>query len=381
MFLPVRTDAPLRHTPWMNWALIAANVLMYLVQGKLWPGQRMSFLLLDPDHIQIFNLFSYQFLHNDVMHLVGNMLFLFIFGNNINDRMGHLGYLAFYLAGGVFAGVGHLLSSTHPVLGASGSVAAVTGAFLVLFPRSHVTVVYFFILIGAFQVWSIYLIGFFFLKDVLLNFSSMGSGVAHMAHIAGTVFGFGVTMGLLLVGLLPRDHFDALALIDRWNRRRTYRAQVALGYDPFGYVPRQRDPQVQPSPRELEIIELRGAIAAALAQQRLEDAARLYVQLKVVDPTQVLSRQNQLDVATQLANQELYPQAAEAYESYLRLYAQSDQAKQVQLMLGLIYARYLHQYARAREYLKAAVEAFHGRREADLAREELARIEPHLATQ
>lgn len=381
MFLPVRTDAPLRHTPWMNWALIAANVLMYLVQGKLWPGQRMSFLLLDPDHIQIFNLFSYQFLHNDVMHLVGNMLFLFIFGNNINDRMGHLGYLAFYLAGGVFAGVGHLLSSTHPVLGASGSVAAVTGAFLVLFPRSHVTVVYFFILIGAFQVWSIYLIGFFFLKDVLLNFSSMGSGVAHMAHIAGTVFGFGVTMGLLLVGLLPRDHFDALALINRWNRRRTYRAQVALGYDPFGYVPRQRDPQVQPSPRELEIIELRGAIAAALAQQRLEDAARLYVQLKVVDPTQVLSRQNQLDVATQLANQELYPQAAEAYESYLRLYAQSDQAKQVQLMLGLIYARYLHQYARAREYLKAAVEAFHGRREADLAREELARIEPHLATQ
>src|SRR5690606_5010636 len=175
------------------------------------------------------------------------------------------------------------------------------------------------------------------LKDVLLNFSA-DSGVAHMAHIAGTVFGAGMTMGLLLVGLLPRDHFDALALIDRWNRRRTYRAQVAQGYDPFGYKPPQHEDTGQRSPRELEIFETRGAIAAAVSQQRLVDAARLYVQLKVLDPTQVLSRQNQLDVATQLANQELYPQAAEAYESYLRVYGTSDQAKQVRLMLGLIYA-------------------------------------------
>src|SRR5690606_18721566 len=150
---PIRTDAPIRHRPWMNWLLIFGNVVAFVAQRNVWPGGQTPTLLLDPDGVQILHFFTYQFLHGDAMHLIGNMLFLYIFGNNVNDRMGHVGYLAFYLAGGVFAGVGHLLTSHAQVLGASGSVAAVTGAFLVLFPRSYVTVVYLFIFIGAFQIW------------------------------------------------------------------------------------------------------------------------------------------------------------------------------------------------------------------------------------
>ncbi len=371
MFLPIRTDAPIRQTPWMNWLLIGANVLMFVAQRSVWAGSGAASLVLHPDALRVLNFFSYQFLHADMAHLIGNMLFLYIFGNNVNDRFGHIGYLAFYLAGGVLAGVGHLLVSESPVLGASGSVAAVTGAFLVLFPRSYVTVIYLFIFIGAFQIWSMYLIGFFFLKDVLLNF--MGStGVAHMAHITGTVYGAAVSVGLLMTGLVQRDLYDMLALIDRWNRRRAHRAAVARGYNPFGYAATVQPQEVDPFTQQ--ILEMRAAVSEAMAHNQPERAAQLYLDLKARDPSQVLSRQTQHDVATQLAHQQLYPQAAEAYEQFLQAYPRAEQVAQVHLMLGLIYSRYLHQPERARHHLQGFLQRVHDGREAELAREELARI-------
>lgn len=357
----------------MNWLLICGNVVAYVVQGNVWPAGEAPTLMLDPDGIHLLHFFTYQFLHGDAMHLIGNMLFLYIFGNNVNDRMGHVGYLAFYLAGGVFAGVGHLLTSTAQVLGASGSVAAVTGAFLVLFPRSYVTVIYLFIFIGSFQVWSMYLIGFFFVKDLLLGFAG-STGVAHMAHIAGTVFGFVVSLGLLFARLLPRDLYDLPSLIDRWNRRRAHRAAVARGYDPFGYSHIASRPAPPVDPFTQQIMEMRAAVSEAMAHHQPQRAAQLYLDLKARDPSQVLSRQTQQDIATQLAEQQLYPQAAEAYEALLRTYPRSEQTVQVRLMLGLIYARYLHQPQRAREHLAAVVESSPVGREADLARQELARI-------
>lgn len=372
MFLPIRTDAPIRHQPWMNWLLIFGNVVAFVAQRNLWPAGQTPTLMLDPDGVHLLHFFTYQFLHGDAMHLIGNMLFLYIFGNNINDRLGHVGYLAFYLAGGVIAGIGHLLTSSVPVLGASGSVAAVTGAFLVLFPRSYVTVIYLFIFIGSFQIWSMYLIGFFFVKDLFLNF--LGStGVAHMAHIAGTVFGFGISFGLLYVGLLPRDLYDLPSLLDRWNRRRAHRTAVSRGYDPFGHG-QLTSRQAPVDPFTQQIMEMRAAISEAMAHHQPERAAQLYLDLKARDPTQVLSRQTQHDIATQLAHQQLFPQAAEAYESLLNAYPRAEQAPQVRLMLGLIYARYLQQPEPARQHLAAFLESVQDGREADLAREELARL-------
>ena len=107
---------------------------------------------LNPQDPAVWQYFTYQFLHENWLHILGNMLFLYIFGNNINDRMGHLGYLAFYLAGGVMAGIGHAATASTPVIGASGAVAAVTGAYLVLLPRSNITLFYFFFIIGAIEI-------------------------------------------------------------------------------------------------------------------------------------------------------------------------------------------------------------------------------------
>jgi membrane associated rhomboid family serine protease len=218
----------------MNWALIAANVAAFMVQRAFDLTDRLALDAVDP-HLSHF--FTYSLLHADVIHLASNMLFLYIFGNNVNDKMGHVGYLAFYLAGGIFSGVAYVTMSDGYVIGASGAVSAVTGAYLILFPRAHVTLLYFWFYVGVIEIPSAWFIGFFFAKDFLMNFSHAPGGVAHGAHLGGTVFGAGVTFALLSVNLLPRDHFDVVALVKQWNRRRQFRDLTASGYDPFAYSP------------------------------------------------------------------------------------------------------------------------------------------------
>ncbi len=376
MILPIRTDSPLRNTPWMNGVLIALNVGVFAAQ-QFWPGLAGRYLLrpLDP-HLPQF--LTYAFLHQNVMHLVSNMLFLYIFGNNVNDKVGGLGYLLLYLGGAVFAGTGYVLCSSGPaaagVLGASGAVSAVTGAYLVLFPRSHITVVYWILFIGTLEIPSMYVIAFFFAKDVFLNFSGQ-SHVAHMAHISGSAFGFGVCLLLLMLRLLPRDQFDVLALVQRWNKRRQYRNMVREGYDPFGYAPTDRTPSQPVDPAAEKTQELRSQIQQATASRNLDQAAELYLQLRTLDEKQVLPRQTQLDLANHFAALKHYPQAADAYEKFLATYGGFDQIEQVQLMLALIYARYLNRTEQARELLTKALPRLRNERERELAQAELSHLE------
>ena len=380
MILPIRTDSPLRTTPYLNWLLIAANLLVFGAEA-VYPGTRER-LALHPRSPWVYEFLTYQFAHAGLLHLAGNMVFLYIFGNNVNDKMGHLGYLAFYLAGGVLAGVAYTVTEHVPgasMIGASGSIAAVTGAYLVLFPRSHITLFYWFFFIGRLELQAMLVIGGFFLMDFLKW--DQQDNVAHVAHLGGTAFGAVVCLGLLVTQLLPRDQFDVWALIQRWNKRRQYRDLVAKGYNPFDYgvVPAagtgtgSRRPSVAVA--DERVLDLRERISAALNDRRLDDAADLYVQLKKVDAAQVLSRQAQLDVATQLHHAERYPEAAEAYESLLRTYPKLDRLDQIELMLGVLYSRYLHQYDKAKTHLSAVAGRVHGGRELDLAREELAAIE------
>ena len=386
MFIPIRTDSPLRTTPYANYALVTANVLVFILQS-LRPNLTDG-LQLYAHSPELPAFFTYAFLHGGPMHLIGNMVFLYIFGNNVNDRMGNVGYLCFYLAGGVFAGIGYVVTQDDPigVVGASGAVAAVTGAYLVLFPRATITVFYIFILIGTLEIPSFFFILFFFAKD-LLGWAGEQSMVAHNAHVSGTLFGFAVAFVLLSLHLLPRDTFDVLALVQRWNKRRQYRDMVAQGYDPFGYAPgrastaggRAGVPPPVPDAATQRVLDLRAEVSEAIAHHKLDRAAELYAQLKALDPDHVLSRQAQYDVANQLSHAGQYPMAAEAYESLLKHHPRFEQADQVALMLGLIYSRYLGQYDKAREHLRRAAERLHGERELSLARDELSRIEPLLA--
>jgi membrane associated rhomboid family serine protease len=371
MLIPLRTDSPLRSTPWVNWALILTNVVIFGITAK-WPEVTDRYVL-SPVHPHLLNYFTYQFLHANIPHVLFNMVFLYVFGNNVNDRMGNFGYLAFYLAGGVFSGIAYVFFEKNDIVGASGAIAAVIGAYLVLLPRSHVTIVYLLFFIGVAEIPSIWLILGYFVLDVVLFHSSAGDNVAHIAHIGGTIFGLSVCMFMLAVHLLPRDQFDVLALLQRWNKRRQYQDLVRKGYDPFAYTPPKR---IAPDPNLDRIHDIRADISELIAQHNIEEAARQYVQLQEIDSRQVLPRQNQLDVANQLYSDGQYPVAATAYELFIQHYPKYENLEHVRLMLGILYARYLGRYDAAREQLKLSLERLHNEREREMARAELERIGP-----
>ena len=381
MFLPLRTDAPLRSTPWMNWAIIVANLLVFVGQ-HLFPAAFDPYALAPTDP-HLLNYFTYAFLHGGFLHVGGNMLFLYIFGNNVNDKMGQWGYLGFYLAGGVVAGIVYVLGGGAPVIGASGAVSAVTGAFLILFPRARVMVLFFFMLIFTYEIPSVILIAAFFALDLFQQISpaifGLADHTAHLAHIGGTLFGVIVPLTLLAARLLPRDQYDAIALVQRWNRRRVYRDQVNRGWNPYGadeIAARGRPRRVDATMERVQ--DLRASISEAIAHDKLPEATTLYLQLHSLDSDQVLSRQNQLDVANHLFAEGQHAEAAEAYSQFLRHYPKYEQVEQVQLILGLILARYLHRPDAARARLTAALEKLHNPSEIEVARVELARVEARL---
>jgi len=141
-------------------------------------------------------ILSSMFLHGGWLHLGGNMLFLWIFGNNIEDRMGPMGYIAFYLLSGLAAAAAHIVvqpDSTVPVVGASGAVAGVMGAYLVLFPNIRIRTLFLFLLILIRDIKAKWLLGFWF---ALQFFTNPNEGVAWVAHVGGFVFGAAVALAL-----------------------------------------------------------------------------------------------------------------------------------------------------------------------------------------
>ena len=145
----------------------------------------------------VLTLFTSMFLHGGWMHLLGNMWFLWLFGNNVEDRLGPIVYLLFYLAGGLVAALCHWLTDTDsvvPVIGASGAVAAVLGAYAVTWPHAHIrTLVFLFIIITTIRLPAMLVLGFWFLQQLLEGYTSfnlgLDGGVAWWAHVGGFVAG------------------------------------------------------------------------------------------------------------------------------------------------------------------------------------------------
>jgi membrane associated rhomboid family serine protease len=400
MIIPIRTDYRMAHRPWVNYLIIAANVAVY-VAGYNGAQHHLAIAeagLLQPDTPQVYQFFTCMFMHAGWVHLLGNMVFLWVFGNAVNDRFGHIGYLAFYLAGGVLAGVGYLLlSGTAPVLGASGAISAVTGAYLVLLPRAKVTLLVFLIyLILPIEISSLYFIGFQFVWNVVMSLNegithmpgAASGGVAYAAHSSGYLFGLVVGVIVLAGRLVPSDKFDMLNLLKSARRRSDYRRMVNEGYDPFGYsgtrgpastsgrhIPTRTVESATSDTQAAKELQLRREISEAAAAHDLDTAARKYLQLLQSAPDAVLARQQQLDVANQLMATENYQAAADAYEAFLKHYGNYEHVADIYLMLGLIYGRYLHEPAVAREYLQRAVNTLTDPRKLELARKDLQALE------
>lgn len=214
MFIPLKDLNPRRTYPVVNTLLILTNVIVFLYQITLPPQAYQAFIaanatvpshvgrLLTGGHINaqvaLLPLFTSMFLHMGFLHIAGNMLFLWIFGDNVEDYFGHFGYLLFYLTCGIGADLSHIALNLHssvPALGASGAISGVMGAYIILYPRARVlTLVFiFFLPIPAFII-----LGYWFLLQFLAGVSSVGTaatgGTAWWAHIGGFLLGMLITM-------------------------------------------------------------------------------------------------------------------------------------------------------------------------------------------
>jgi membrane associated rhomboid family serine protease len=206
--IPIRDNIKPHRFPLVNSLLIIINVVIFILQWIVIDGPGIALLyqfafipanfLAAPAHLgNVRNLFTAMFLHAGLVHLVGNMLYLFIFGDNVEDAWGHLGYLIFYMVGGITASLAHVYTnpnSTIPTVGASGAIAAVLGAYLVLYPRSRVLT---FIPLGFFMTLKTLpasiVLGVWFLLQFFSGVLSLGGpdvgGTAFWAHIGGFVAG------------------------------------------------------------------------------------------------------------------------------------------------------------------------------------------------
>lgn len=198
--------------PFFSYLFIGINLIVFLYQIVLSPADLEWFIFqfgsVPADITQgknLFTLFTSMFLHGGWVHLVGNMMFLWVFGDNIEAVLGNLNFLLFYVAGGLAAAVAHILAgpgSTVPAIGASGAISAILGAYLILFPASkiRVLVVYFF---RSFYMPAIFFLGIWIIQQLISGYFSLSettseaqrSGVAWWAHIGG--FGFGLISGLI----------------------------------------------------------------------------------------------------------------------------------------------------------------------------------------
>jgi membrane associated rhomboid family serine protease len=242
--LPLKDDAPRLTTPYINYFLMAANIIVFIYQVTL-PGPRAlnSFIMQFgevpgkipiwlsggevPAHLvrvlgtsyvtagaALLPIFTSMFLHGSVLHLLSNMWVLWIFGDNVEDQLGHFGYLVFYLVAGILASATQIAFSFYslvPTVGASGAIAGVMGAYFVLFPSARV-LTWFFIFFLWLPAWIV--LGYWFVVQFMTGAataiaptSSRSGGIAFWAHVGGFI------AGVVMIKLLPirprRYHYGA----------------------------------------------------------------------------------------------------------------------------------------------------------------------------
>ncbi len=262
MFLPYQVDVPMERLPVANWVLIAVTVLVsvavFLGAGREPSREEMDQFLqardggpassdedvreyirlarqldpgppplaLVPERLAFSQLFSHLFVHAGFLHLAGNMIFLFVFGNAVNAKLGHVPFLALYLLLGAVAGLGWVaLGDGRPAVGASGAIMGLLGIFLILFPRNDVTVLYSWIgnPAGSFEISAVWLILLYLAGDLFGTVIGRNASTAYAAHLVGGVTGMAVAVGLVAAHVIVPERgeenlLQTLGYHPRWSR-------------------------------------------------------------------------------------------------------------------------------------------------------------------
>ncbi len=246
--IPIRDTIPSKNYPVVNTTLIGVNICIFLIQMSsshslgigldrfiytygLVPA-RFSVPYISSHFTlsqQLFSLISYMFLHGGFMHIAGNMWFLHIFGDNVEDRLGSFYYLVFYLLCGLTSGLFHLFLNYHstvPTIGASGAIAGVMGAYFILYPHSKILTLIPIIIIPWFvEIPAVFFLGFWFVIQLFnAAFSNaMSGGIAWWAHVGGFVFGI---MSLKFFNVLPKTGIVGILKAAAFKKKTTPRFQV-----------------------------------------------------------------------------------------------------------------------------------------------------------
>ena len=201
--IPLRDIIPSRSTPYITVTIIALNALAWLFELSLPHDTLNEFLTIYgvvPAYFAPATLITSMFLHGSWSHVLGNMWYLWIFGDNVEDRVGHGRFIVFYLLCGIAAALGQVAVDPHstlPTIGASGAIAGVMGAYFVLYPRSRVLTLIPWIFLQIVELPAIVLLGFWFVMQlfsagtIAMTTTSQGGGVAFAAHIVGFLVGMG----------------------------------------------------------------------------------------------------------------------------------------------------------------------------------------------
>jgi membrane associated rhomboid family serine protease len=376
VFLPIGDEPNVRHRPpWVNYGLIAANVAVFFLAGGLRPDAAYEEVVgrygYVPAAPTMETLFTSMFMHANLLHLFGNMLYLWIFGDNVETRLGPVGYLAGYLATGAAAtllfGVFNA-DAAIPLVGASGAISGVQGVYFLAFPRNRVKMLVWFYYVMVVHVRARLVIGFWFvvndLLPILLGRAVLGDQVAHAAHLGG--FATGLLLAAAVAPALRGWFVEPPPGKYGTREPSTLRTSPLWGKRSFGRG--AWDP---------EAAEGDGATARILSawrEGRREEAGELFASaLKDGEPV-ALPEAEHVRLAVHLYDGARFDEAREAFRAFLDAHPASRNVPAAAFGLGMILSRRDGDLDGARPLLETAAAGHPDTSVRELARRELARI-------
>jgi membrane associated rhomboid family serine protease len=399
MFIPIGDEEKTIRIPFVNYAIVAVNaIVFFVITVPMEPFAYAEFIEkwgTVPAQLNPVTLVTSAFLHGGFFHILFNMLFLWVFGDNIEDRLGHLLYLAFYIGGAVCADFIYAAAnsgSSIPAIGASGAVAAVMGAYMMMLPKVKVKFFYFFYYrAGVFAISAIYAIGLWALLQVFyyvaLEAEGLG-GVAYSAHLGG--FGYGLVAGAIAAIILKSIRREQIEMVDRWRGEKTSAQRLSVTPHGSGYTEgalrKQREFEARPErlrgPRPLThnyVSEAQENVVSLLSRGKEKEALEQYLAFIRKFRYASLPAQEQLRIADLFLTTEQYRPAQEAYERFLRHYPQGRHADEVKFNLAMLCAQYTQDYSTARRLLKELIRSTGDSVKLVQLEEELSRVEEHFA--
>jgi rhomboid family protein len=380
MLLPVGDDSQSHSVPFVNVAIVAVNILVYaavnVFSGDLTTQNAFSDYGIVPAKLAWYQFLTCMFLHGGWMHIIGNMWFLWVFGDAVENRLGHVGYAAFYLVAGIGASAFYLFFTPRtlmPCIGASGAIFGVVAAYAIIFPRNEIKMFFWFWLyVGTFHVKAVWIVGFWIVEQVFTwhLMSEVGGlgGIAYAAHVGGALFGILVAVGV-------RTWWPEPPMVEDWGSGGMSEGQ-GMWSAPVG-MPVASPMPVMPS---APIDHLSGDaapmddVSRAFAKNDTDGALGLYREHSACRPGVPMVATAQIGVANEFFKRAEFEESLEAYRVYLSAYGREQYAPTAKFRSAIILSRRLDGYADAGKLLLEVIMEHADADVVSLAREELARI-------